>query len=67
MQQVKIFKTLESDIKGTEGEINQWLKESNARVVHMSANIAPQTIGNQSSAERKFLPSDVLITVVYEQ
>ena len=67
MQQVKMFKTLESDIKDTEREINAWLSESGAKVVHMSANIAPQTIGNTSSAERKFLPSDVLITIVYEQ
>ena len=66
MHQVKLFKTLESEILATEREINAWLEESKAKVIHMTANIAPQTIGNESRTERKFLPSDVLITIVYE-
>ncbi len=68
MQQIKIFKSIESDVSDLERDINAWLKESGARVVNVFGNIAPQTIGDPAKAKgsRSFSPSDVLIVVLYE-
>jgi|TARA_B100000809_G_scaffold82001_1_gene80291 hypothetical protein len=68
MQQVKIFKSIESEIPAMEEEINGWLSESGARVVQMSGNIAPQTqvetsLGGGGSS---FSSSDVILMIVYE-
>ena len=68
MQQVKIFKSIESEIPTMEEEINAWLSESGARVVQMSGNIAPQTqtdtgLGGGGSS---FSSSDVIVIIVYE-
>ena len=68
MQQIKIFKSIESDVSDLERDINAWLKESGARVVNVFGNIAPQTISDPEKARgsRGFSPSDVLIAVLYE-
>ncbi len=68
MQQIKIFKSIESDVSDLERDINAWLKESGARVVNVIGNIAPQTISDPEKAKgsRGFSPSDVLIAVLYE-
>lgn len=68
-QQIKFFKSVESELPGMEADINAWLKQSNAKVVQIFGNIAPQTIakdsGGFSSGERRYAPSDVMIAVVY--
>ena len=69
MQQVKLFKGIESDVVSLENEINAWIKSSGARIVQMSGNIAPQTGSNSGSGSRiggGHTPSDVLIVIVYE-
>ncbi len=68
MQQIKIFKSIESDVSDLEQDINAWLKESSARVVNVFGNIAPQTISDPERAKgsRGFSPSDILIVVLYE-
>ncbi len=68
MQQIKIFKSIESDVSDLERDINAWLKESGARVVNVFGNIAPQTISDPEKARgnRGFSASDVLIAVLYE-
>jgi len=43
MQQVKIFKSIESEITTLENDINAWIKESGATNLQISGNIAPQT------------------------
>lgn len=70
MQQVKIFKGLESELAALEGEINGWLAESGARVVQIFGNIAPQTLTEDHSkglTKSAFAPSDVMIVVLYER
>ena len=64
MQQVKIFECLENEIKSLEGEINQWLSESGARIISITGNIAPQGVTSQPKARPA--PSDVLLIVLYE-
>ncbi len=68
MQQIKIFKSIESDVSDLERQINAWLKESGARIVNVFGNIAPQTITDPEKAKgtRGFSPSDVLIVLLYE-
>ena len=68
VQQIKIFKSIESDVTDLERDINAWLKESGARVVNIFGNIAPQTITDADKAKgtRGFSPSDVLVALLYE-
>ena len=69
MQQIKIFKSIETDVSSLESEINSWLKESGVKVINIFGNIAPQTVNSDSSASssRAFSPSDVFMVVVYEK
>ena len=69
MQQIKIFKGVESDLRRLEGSVNDWLRESGVRVVQVTGNIAPQSGSHAASAgasQSAFTPSDVMILVVYE-
>ncbi len=69
MQQIKVFKNVESDLEHLEREVNQWLAESQARVVNMFGNIAPQTQTSKQStglSNSVFAPSDVLLVILYE-
>jgi hypothetical protein len=70
MQQVKIFKSIESDVAALEKEVNTWLRASGAKVLAITGNIAPQS---ESSASKSgalggghFAASDVLLVVLYE-
>lgn len=71
MHQIKIFKAIEADVAILEQQVNQWLSESNVRVLNIFGNIAPQsgTTGGSSGSIRQspFTPSDVLIVVLYEK
>ena len=73
MQQVKLFKGIESEIDTLEKEINQWLKETAVRVTQLNANIAPQSVlpstqGGLSTggSHQRFAPSDLFVMIVYE-
>ena len=65
MHQVKIFKSIESELWTMEAEINEWLKSSGAKVVSVTGNIAPQSATSEGSSGM-FSASDVLLVVVYE-
>jgi hypothetical protein len=69
MQQIKLFKGVESDLARLEQTVNDWLRESRAHVLQVTGNIAPQSgppsVGGGSS-QSPFTPSDVLVLVVYE-
>jgi hypothetical protein len=64
MQQVKIFKSIESEIDSLEEEINAWIKETGAKNLHVSSNIAPQTA--TAPGMGSFSSSDILVTILYE-
>ncbi len=70
MQQVKIFKSIESDVGAMEAEVNEWIAQSGARVVSITGNIAPQSerVGpsGDSMGQTRFVPSDVVLFVFYE-
>ena len=71
MQQVKIFKGIEHELAALEDEINTWLVESQADVLQIVGNIAPQTHSSKPSAsgltQGEFPPSDVMVIVLYKR
>lgn len=71
MHQIKIFKTLETDVGQLEKQVNAWLAESKVRVINMFGNIAPESPTPDESApaisKGPHPPSDVLLVVLYEQ
>jgi len=63
MRQLKIFKSIETELWNMEKEINSWAQETGAQIVSVTGNIAPQTGGSTSHG---FASSDVLVIVLYE-
>lgn len=69
MQQVKIFKSIESDAQAMEDEVNSWIRQSGAKILQISGNIAPQSSSPNPKAgglgTSAYAPSDVLLFVLY--
>jgi len=71
MQQVKIFKSLESDVTSLEAEVNEWIRQSGVKVIAVTGNIAPQSeapggSSTTSLGQGRSAPSDVVLIVLYE-
>ena len=66
MQQIRIFKSIESEIAPLEEEMNAWLSESGAKVISITGNIAPQAAAS-AALGGSFSGSDVIIFVLYEK
>jgi hypothetical protein len=66
MQQVKLFKSIESELEDLQKAINEWIKESGAKIISITGNIAPQT-GHGGGPMNTFASSDVLVVVLYEK
>ncbi len=76
MHQVRIFTGLENDTQKLTNDVNAWLKSSNAKVINVFGNIAPQTPGDRTdnsrllgteNVTRRHAPSDIMLVVLYEQ
>lgn len=65
MQQVKLFKSIESELEDLQKAINTWIKESGAKIISITGNIAPQT--GHSGPMNTFASSDILVVVLYEK
>jgi hypothetical protein len=63
MQKVKLFKSIESELGSLEKEINEWIATTQAKVISITGNIAPQT---GHTAIGTFSASDVLVVIMYE-
>ena len=63
MQQIRIFKSIESELSALEEEINAWIAEDRVTIINIFGNIAPQTPSGPGMGG--FSSSDVLITVLY--
>lgn len=66
MQQVKLFKNIESELEDLEAAINSWIAETGAKVISIQANIAPQT-STETTGMNSFASSDILVVVLYEK
>jgi hypothetical protein len=71
MQQVKIFKSLESEAAVLEKQVNAWLADTGARVLQITGNIAPQSHSADSKAGSisvsPYTASDIMLIVLYEK
>ena len=68
MHQVKLFKSVETEIKNLEADINQWLESEQIEVINIFGNIAPQSgSGEERIGDRRFNASDVLLAVLYKK
>ncbi len=68
MRQIKLFKHIEAELSELQKQINTWMEEiqhSGATIISVNGNIAPQTVGSTSSANR-FSPSDLFVIIEYE-
>ena len=65
MQQIKIFKSIESELGSLEEEINDWISEQAVTIVKIFGNIAPQSPSTPGMGS--FSSSDVLVVIVYER
>lgn len=67
MQQIKIFKSIESEVASLEQRVNDFLRDHVGRVVQITGNIAAQSATDQNdSLGRSYTPSDVMIVILYE-
>lgn len=66
MQQVKIFKSIESELGDLEQEINDWVAQSGVKILQINGNIAAQA-RSDTGITSSFSGSDVLVIVLYEQ
>ena len=66
MQQVKIFKSIESELGELQNEINIWIKKNKVKVISVTGNIAAQT-PTSSGIQSGFSSSDILVIVLYER
>ena len=70
MQQVKIFKCVETEVTNLEREVNTWIKDSGATIMSITGNIAPQTTMQNSKTagltKSSFSSSDVILVILFE-
>ena len=65
MQQVKIFKSVDSELPDMERQINRWMRKSGARVLSITGNLAKQSSGGQGPMS-SFAAGDIMVIVLYE-
>ena len=64
MQQIKIFKSVDSEIDEMERQINRWMRKSGAKVVSVTGNLTAQSGGG--GPMNSFAGGDVLVIIQYE-
>ena len=64
MQQVKIFKSVDTELGDLESQINQWIAETKAKIISLNGNISPQA--GKHGVQGSFSTSDVFVIVLYE-
>jgi len=65
MQQVKIFKSVDTEIPEMERQINRWMRKSGARVLSITGNLSTQTPAS-AGAMNSFAAGHILMIVLYE-
>jgi len=66
MQQVRIFKTIESEVTALEKEVNAWISDNGVQVISITGNIAAQSGSPKGTGMSQYVPSDILLIVLYE-
>ena len=65
MQQVKIFKGVDTEIAEIEKQINRFIRKSGVNVLSITGNLASQSDGGGGPLN-SFAASDVLVIVLFE-
>ncbi|SMP43916.1 hypothetical protein SAMN06265222_1011034 [Neorhodopirellula lusitana] len=65
MQQVKLFKGVDSDLPELERQINRWIRKSGVRVLSISGNLSSSP-GASAGPMSTFSAGDVLVIVQVE-
>lgn len=65
MQQVKIFKSVDTELPELERQINRWMRKSGARVLSITGNLASQPSSGDGPMST-FAAGDVMVIVLYE-
>lgn len=64
MQQVKIFKSVDTELGDMESQMNRWIAESKAKILSIHGNISPQA--GKHGLQGSFSAADVFVIVLYE-
>lgn len=65
MQQIKIFKSVDTEIPQMEHQINRWMRKSGARVLSVTGNLTSQPNAGQGPMN-SFAAGDIMVIVHYE-
>ena len=65
MQQVKIFKSVDTEIPELEREINRWMRKSGARILSVTGNLTAQS-DSGTGPMNSFAAGDIMVIVLYE-
>ena len=66
MQQIKIFKSVDTEISELERQINRWIRKSGVRVVSIQGNLTGNGGAQSGGPLSSFAAGDVMIIVHYE-
>ena len=66
MQQIKIFKFVDSELAESERQINRWMRKSGAKILAVNGNLAPQPSAGSGVPMNTFAGSDIMVIIHYE-
>lgn len=65
IQQLKIFKSVDTELPELEREINRWMRKSGAKILSVTGNLSNQHVSG-SGPMNSFAGGDVIVIVLYE-
>ncbi len=65
MQQVKIFKSVDTEIADMEKQMNRWIRKTGVRILSITGNLTSQN-APASGAMNSFAAGDVMVIILYE-
>ncbi|MEM9827838.1 MAG: hypothetical protein AAF958_14700 [Planctomycetota bacterium] len=66
LQQIKIFKSVDTEIPELEKQINRWIRKTGVRVLSINGNLTSQPTASGQGSMNSFAAGDVLVIVHFE-
>ncbi|MEM6688185.1 MAG: hypothetical protein AAF664_02080 [Planctomycetota bacterium] len=66
MQQIKLFKFVDTEIDEMERQINRWMRKSGAKILSVGGNLSSQPAPTGLGGVSSFAGSDILVILHYE-
>ena len=66
VQQIKIFKSVDTELPEMEKQINRWIRKTGVRVLSITGNLAGSGSSGSSGPLSSFAAGDILIIVHFE-